>query len=84
MSARCGWVWAAAEASVEGHGGVTAVARATGIARSTLHRGVVDLEAEPLERPRVRGPWESGRLIHRGDRSDESGGVCSDQPLAAV
>jgi transposase len=60
-------VWAAAEASVEGRGGVTAVARATGIARSTLHRGVVDLEAEPLERRRVRRPGAGRKRLSESD-----------------
>ena len=36
---------AAAEARTAGYGGVSAVARATGIARSTIDRGLKDLES---------------------------------------
>jgi hypothetical protein len=38
-------LFAAAEARSAGYGGVSAVARATGIARSTIDRGLKDLEA---------------------------------------
>jgi transposase len=47
--------FAAAEALAAGHGGVTAVARATGIARSTITRGLAELRAEAEAAPgRVR------------------------------
>jgi hypothetical protein len=46
---------AAAEAFAAGYGGITAVARATGMAPSTIGRGLKELgEAEPS--PRVRRP----------------------------
>ena len=38
-------LFAAAEARSAGYGGVSAVARATGIARSTIDRGLKDLAA---------------------------------------
>ena len=38
-------LFVAAEARAAGYGGVSAVARATGIARSTINRGLRDLEA---------------------------------------
>ncbi len=60
-------VWAAAEALVEEHGGVTAVSRATGIARSRIHRGLVDLEGEPLERGRVRWPGAGRKRLTETD-----------------
>ena len=42
-------VWAATEARAIGYGGIAAVARATGIAESTIQRGLRDLDArEPL------------------------------------
>lgn len=46
-------LWAAAEAECIGQGGITAVFRATGMARSTIRRGVDELgDAEPdLEAP---------------------------------
>jgi DNA-binding phage protein len=36
-------LFAASEARAAGHGGVVAVSRATGIARSTIDRGLADL-----------------------------------------
>ena len=44
--------WAAAEAREVGYGGVSVVARATGLARSTIHAGLRDLRAS--RRLRVR------------------------------
>src|SRR5450432_4651892 len=40
---------AAAEAKAAGHGGVAAVSRATGIARSTIGRGLADLWAGVMQ-----------------------------------
>jgi transposase len=49
--------FAAAEAQAAGHGGIKAVARITGIARSTIGRGLVELrEAVALSAGRVRRP----------------------------
>ena len=36
--------WAAAEALSWGHGGITSVSRATGLSRTTIHAGIVELE----------------------------------------
>ena len=41
-------LFAAAEARTAGHGGIAAAARATGIARSTIGRGLKDLDAPAL------------------------------------
>ena len=50
-------VWAATEAQALGRGGVGLVARATGIAESTIRRGLRDLRARaPLEASRTRRP----------------------------
>lgn len=50
-------LWAAAEARSAGHGGVTAVVRATGISESTVLRGLNDLDdGEVLAAGRVRKP----------------------------
>src|SRR5437868_14420317 len=47
--------FAAAEATAAGHGGLVAVMRATGIARSTIGRGLAELRAgEPPDVMRVR------------------------------
>lgn len=49
--------WAAVEAVSLGHGGIGAVSEATGLARSTIQRGVQELEAkETLPRHRQRRP----------------------------
>jgi Rhodopirellula transposase DDE domain len=42
--------WAAAEAREAGYGGVSVVAQATGLARSTIHAGLRDLRASPRQR----------------------------------
>jgi len=47
-------LFAAAEAGTAGYGGVSAVARATGIARSTINRGLKDLIAFDLAQRKVR------------------------------
>jgi hypothetical protein len=46
--------WAAAEARSAGRGGIAAVVRVTGIAESTVRRGLEELEHEELEAGRVR------------------------------
>jgi DNA-binding phage protein len=51
---------AAAEARTAGYGGIAAVARATGMARSTIGRGLKDLDAPALASGQVRRPG-SGR-----------------------
>jgi hypothetical protein len=45
--------WAAAEAREVGYGGVSVVARATGLARSTIHAGLRDLRASRWQRVRA-------------------------------
>jgi len=47
-------LWAAAEAIVLGHGGITGVAAATGLARSTVWLGVQELEGPAEDTGRVR------------------------------
>lgn len=37
-------IWAAAEAVSHGHGGISSVARATGLSRTTIHTGIEELE----------------------------------------
>jgi transposase len=51
-------LWAATEARALGHGGIAAVERATGISRSTIERGMRQLESddEPLSPVRTRRP----------------------------
>ena len=50
-------IWAASEVQALGHGGVSAVSRATGIHRNTIMKGLRELESpEPLLPERVRRP----------------------------
>jgi hypothetical protein len=55
MDERTRRLWAATEAKALGHGGPTLVARATGIARSTLHLGLRELEHD-ITPPVACGP----------------------------
>jgi hypothetical protein len=53
---------AASEARAAGHGGVVAVSRATGIARSTIDRGLADLRAcAVMSSARVRRQGGGGK-----------------------
>jgi len=48
-------LWAATEARALGHGGIALVERATGVSRSTIHRGLRELESgEALDPERTR------------------------------
>ena len=47
---------AAAEAREVGYGGVSVVARATGLARSTIHAGLRDVRASRRQRVRAAAP----------------------------
>ena len=50
-------LWAASEARAAGRGGITATARATGMAIDTIRKGIAELErGERLEAGRVRRP----------------------------
>ena len=44
-------IWAAIEADALGHGGIEAVAKATGIARSTIGRGIDEMEDNSKSKP---------------------------------
>ncbi|MDE1918222.1 MAG: ISAzo13 family transposase, partial [Sphingomonadales bacterium] len=55
-------VFAASEARAAGRGGLAAVSQITGLARSTIGRGLKDLEA-PLPRGRVRREGGGGRRL---------------------
>ena len=61
---------AAAEARAVGWGGVSAVTRATGMARSTIRRGLDELEAgETLAGDRVRRPGGGRRPLSETDKT---------------
>jgi transposase len=61
-------LWAAAEARSHGRGGVTAVARATGIAATTIHKGLRELASEETLAPgRVRRPGGGRKPLSEQD-----------------
>ncbi len=49
-------LWAAAEALSYGRGGISLVCQATGLARSTIHRGIEEIKAPSVHNKRVRKP----------------------------
>ena len=55
-------LFAASEVRAAGYGGLAAVARITSIARSTIERGLDDLDAPPLPPGRVRG-WLKADIL---------------------
>jgi hypothetical protein len=62
--------FAAAEAATGGRGGVSAVARVTGIARSMIGRGLAELRArEPVAGDRVRRPGGGRKSLSETDAS---------------
>ena len=63
-------VWAASEALALGHGGIGLVERATGISRSTISRGIHELDAgESLSGERTRRPGGGRkRTVEKDDR----------------
>ena len=61
-------LWAAAEARSHGWGGISAVARATGMSQETIRRGVRELESgQVLEPGRVRRPGGGRRSLRQTD-----------------
>lgn len=65
-------IWAASEADSLGHGGVVAVARATGLAESTIRAGKRELRKSPESREgrtsrRVRRPGGGRKLLSEKD-----------------
>ena len=63
-------VWAATEARAIGHGGIALVERATGISRSTIQRGIRDLQSgETLAPERTR---KAGAGRKRATATDET------------
>ena len=62
LNERARRLFAANEALTVGWGGVTAVSQATGVARSTIRRGLVELQSEALDRTgRIRRPGGGGK-----------------------
>jgi Rhodopirellula transposase DDE domain len=60
-------MFAAAEVRTAGRGGLAAVSRITGLARSTINRGEDDLDAEPLPPGRVRRAGGGRKAVSEKD-----------------
>jgi len=65
-------LWAAAEAQVIGRSGVSLVARATGLSRTTIHQGIKDLVAlreakDPERKKRIRAAGGGRKPINEYD-----------------
>ena len=60
-------LFAAAEVRTAGWGGLAAVSRITGLARSTINRGEDDLDAAPLPRGQVRRVGGGRRAVSKND-----------------
>jgi hypothetical protein len=58
---------AAAEARVLGHGGVSLVAQASGLSRTTIHKALEELDTEPLPAGRVRQPGGGRKRLRDQD-----------------
>src|ERR1700686_2131820 len=60
-------VFAAGEARAAGWGGLAAVSSITGLARSTIERGLKDIDAPPLARGQVRRKGGGPRPLSERD-----------------
>ena len=61
-------LWAASEARAAGRGGITATARATGMAIDTIRKGIGELESgERIDPGRVRRPGGGRRSLLESD-----------------
>ena len=67
LDERSRWLFAAAEARTAGHGGIAGVARATGIARSTIGRGLKDLAESEFAEGTVRRAGGGRRPLAQTD-----------------
>lgn len=60
-------LWACAEARSLGRGGISLVARATGLSRQTLHTGMKDLDGPPVLDGRIRRPGAGRKPLRERD-----------------
>jgi len=60
-------LFAAAEVRTAGRGGLAAVSKITGLARSTINRGKQDIDAQPLPKGRVRRAGGGRRSVCEND-----------------
>ena len=77
-------VWAASEAAALGHGGIGRVEAATGISRSTISRGLRELDAgEPVNPERTRRPGGGRKRATETDPSLVTDLDCLVEPTAS-
>jgi len=67
LSERARRAWAATEALAVGAGGIAKVHRATGLAVSTIRRGIRDLTSERTDAGRVRRPGGGRKRVTESD-----------------
>src|SRR5712692_6247954 len=60
---------AAAEARVLGYGGISLVAQASGLSRTTIHKALEELEAPPLADGHARQPGGGRKCLSEQDPS---------------
>jgi hypothetical protein len=60
-------LWAAAQAQVYGYRGISVVARATGLSRTTIHQGMKD-----IEELRGKKALEKGAFVHQAECGSRS------------
>ena len=60
-------LWVGSEARALGRGGVSLVARATGVSRPTVHKALEELDAPPLASGRVRRPGGGRKRLSATD-----------------
>lgn len=62
-------IWAATEAKMFGHGGVTALSKATGLSRSTIHLGLKDLKSKKIPIENIRRAGAGRKQIIETDQT---------------
>ena len=62
-------IWAATEAKMFGHGGVTALSIVTGLSRATIHRGLKDIKSKKNYIDAVRRPGGGRKKIIETDKT---------------
>ena len=62
-------IWAATEAKMFGHGGVTALSKATGLSRSTIHLGLKDLKSKKIPIENIRRAGAGRKKIIETDQT---------------
>lgn len=72
LNERARRLWAAVEAKTLGRGGISAVARATGLARKTIRTGLAELKTRPIETTRIRKKGGGRKHVQEKDKTLET------------